>query len=201
LNKQERAEVSSLSRWASPTPRRVSFSYNVDGYDIPGGYEKLMEKYYDVMYSESYAWWTLALAFNTSPEQIVEIKSYQFYGEEDAGVRINTAGNRVIIEIICRINPSFFLDSDHDYEDEDEDEVSVGTSGKGAGFVAEDRLLNLLIQVRQQLINKDYRTLYAVYEQYGYPEEEEEYQAPVPKTLRTGKNIVDEFKNMLAAVE
>ena len=41
LGKKEQSAVASLSR-------RMSFIYHVDGYDIPGGWEKLMEKYYDV---------------------------------------------------------------------------------------------------------------------------------------------------------
>lgn len=41
-----------------------------------------MEKYYDVMYSESYDWWTLALAFNADQKTIKEIERY----EDDLGV-------------------------------------------------------------------------------------------------------------------
>lgn len=54
LSKKERQAVASLSSRANPTSREVSFVYHADGYDIPGGWESLMEKYYDVMYSESY---------------------------------------------------------------------------------------------------------------------------------------------------
>jgi len=34
--------------------RRASFVYHAEGYDIPGGWEPLMARHYDVMYSESY---------------------------------------------------------------------------------------------------------------------------------------------------
>jgi hypothetical protein len=69
--------------------------------------------------------------------------------------------------------------------------------------VAEDKLLDLLIQVRQQLINRDCRTLYVVWKQYGYSDDEndEEYNIPIPGEKKTGKNIVNKFKNMLDEVE
>ena len=58
----------------------------MDAYDIPGGWEVLMEKYYDVMYSESYDWWTLALAFDAPGQKIGEssIKEFdqKFHGRE-----------------------------------------------------------------------------------------------------------------------
>ena len=62
LSEKARRDVSSLSRRANPTQRHVSFIYHAEGYDIPGGWEKLMRDYYDVMYSESYGWWIFAMA-------------------------------------------------------------------------------------------------------------------------------------------
>ena len=44
LGKKEKDAVGALSGRASPTSRRVSFSYHVDGYDIPGGWRVLMDK-------------------------------------------------------------------------------------------------------------------------------------------------------------
>ena len=88
LTKQQRTEVSGLSKRANPTARRVHFSYQVDGYDIPGGWEKLMEKYYDVMYSESYSWWTLAIAFNAAPGQYKKICAYTFDDADNLGISV-----------------------------------------------------------------------------------------------------------------
>jgi hypothetical protein len=88
LSKKEKAEVASLSRRANPTSRRVSFVYHVDGYDIPGGWERLMEKYYDVMYCEDYDWWTFSLAFDTAQEQIEDLYKYEFTGYNELGVYI-----------------------------------------------------------------------------------------------------------------
>ncbi len=99
LGKKEKAEVAALSRRTDPTSRRVCFIYHVDGYDIPGGWEKLMEKYYDVMYREDYDWWTLAFAFNTSRERIEELQKYEFSGEDDLGVTVESNGDRVIVAV------------------------------------------------------------------------------------------------------
>ncbi len=184
-----------------PPPGESASLINVEGYDIPGGWEKLMEKYYDVMYSESYDWWTLALAFNTEPEKIEELQKYEFAGEDDQGVTVESKDQRVIVEINCRVDAKYLHDSYDEYEDdyEDEEEESEGEKEKGTVIVAGDKLLNLLVQVRQQLINRDYRTLYAVWEKYGYVdnEEEEEFHIPVPPDKKTGKNIVEQFRNIL----
>lgn len=58
LTWSQQAAVAQLSRRAFPTERRVDFLYHVDGYDIPGGYEKLMALYYDVMVRQDYEQWT-----------------------------------------------------------------------------------------------------------------------------------------------
>ena len=102
LGKAGKAEVASLSRRANPTSRRVSFVYHVDGYDIPGGWDKLMEKYYDVMYCVDYDWWTLGIAFNTLQEQLENLKKYQFSDEDGVGVTIESRGNRAVIAIILQ---------------------------------------------------------------------------------------------------
>jgi hypothetical protein len=202
LGKKEKAEVASLSRRADPTSRRVSFIYHVDGYDIPGGWEKLMEKYYDVMYREDYDWWTFAFAFNTSRERIEKLQKYEFSGEDDLGVTVESNGDRVIVAVYCRIDASFMAGSydeyenDEDYEDEEEDNDSA--KEKGVELVAEDELLNLLVQVRRQLIDGDYRILYAVWEKYGdFDDEEDEVKISIPDNRKTGKNIVEQFRNML----
>lgn len=203
LGKNERAEVTSLSRRAKPTSRRVSFIYHVEGYDIPGGWEKLMEKYYDVMYSESYDWWTFVLAFNTEPEQIEELRKYEFAGEDDLGITMAIKDKRIIITINCRVDPDYLHElTEHGYEEDEEDEGE--DDGKDTVVVAGDELLNLLTKVRQQLMHGDYRSLYAVWEQYGYAEDEEsdeEFQIPVPPKKKTGQNVVEQFRNILGEME
>ncbi|MEW6063990.1 hypothetical protein P378_14620 [Desulforamulus profundi] len=201
LGKKEKAEVASLSRRADPTSRRVSFTYHVDGYDIPGGWENLMAKYYDVMYREDYDWWTFALAFNTTQEQLEDLYKYEFSGDDDLGITVESIGNRAVVAIYCRVDMAYIDDSYDEYEDYygDENEEDEGDGEEGVGFVAEDELLNLLVQVRQQLMNGDYRTLYAVWEKYGGFDNdgEGEFDIPIPQDKKTGKNVVEQFRNIL----
>lgn len=195
LDKKERAEVASLSRRANPTSRSASFTYHVDGYDIPGGWKRLLENYYDVMYREEYDWWTLAFAFNTNPAQFEALREYGFSGGDDLGIIIEGNDRRAIVAVFCRID-GVFIDDD-EYDDEEWEEVAEAHTADG--------LLNLLVQVRQQLINGDYRTLYAVWEKYGMPEDDcdeegeddDDFGVPVPQEQAAGKGIVAQFKNML----
>jgi hypothetical protein len=206
LSKKERQAVAALSSRADPTAREVSFIYHVDGYDIPGGWEALMEKYYDVMYSESYDWWTLAIAFNSSKGQLAELMKYEFDGEDDCGINVYEQGGRTIVEINCRLDsysiddPYDNYDDDSDCEDCEEDEEETGNS-----FVAENGLLNLLVKIREQLMQGDYRALYAVWEKYDYltdddDEKDDEYESiipPKPPERSHGKSIIEQFSNML----
>jgi len=194
LGKKERTEISRLSSRVSPTTRRAKFIYNVDGYDIPCGWESLMEKYYDVMYSESYGLWVLAIALNVTPEQFEELYSYEFGGVEE-GMGIDISGNRqrAIITIYCSIEIGYARGED--YEDEDEDGDAIDDSGIVA---TDDDLLNTLTQVRKQIVNGDYRALYAIWEKYG--DADDENPPPKPKSLETGSGVVNNFANMLGYI-
>ena len=197
LGKKDRAAVSSLSSRADPTSRRVSFIYHADGYDIPGGWEALMEKYYDVMYSESYDVWTLAIAFNTSAEQISELQKYEFTGEDDFGIEVLVQGARVIVIINCRLDNSSRDDSYEDYEDDEEGDEEGDEEDEDED---EDKMLQLLIQIRAQLQQGDYRALYKVWEKYNSEDEaDEEIMATpsVPPEKPQGEKIIKQFSGML----
>ncbi len=205
LEKEARAAVSSLSSRVDPTRRRVSFIYHADGYDIPGGWGPLMRDYYDVMYSESYDWWHLALAFPLPPQQQEEIMQYSFEGTENLGVDISLYGERVIVSIYCRLirygpfdEESWESFDDIDDEDDREDDALEDD------LVAEikDPLLLLVAKIRRQLMEGDYRALYEVWKMYGYPEDEvkeddEWPHPPRPEEKDTGKNVIAEFAGML----
>ncbi|MCL1917421.1 MAG: hypothetical protein FWG14_03755 [Peptococcaceae bacterium] len=200
LGKKERSDVSRLSSRANPTARRVNFRYNVEGYDIPGGWEKLMGQYYDVMYSEEYSWWTLAIAFNSNDEQYESICAYEFDGADDLGIRITRSEQRVIIAIYCVVEVGPYWNEDEDYEDyEDEDEDK---ENNGVIVATGDHILDTLVQVRKQVINGDYRALYAVFEVYGVSDEDntDEVQPPKPKDKKAGSEIVKTFKEMLTTI-
>ena len=190
LDKKERSEVSRLSSRANPSARRVNFTYNVEGYDIPGGWEKLMAQYYDVMYREEYDWWTLAMAFDADDKQYKTICAYEFDGVDDLGIRIERSDQRVIISIHCVVEPSQYWNNDYYDEDEDDEAEAVAVA-------TGDHILDTLTQVRQQLISGDYRALYAVWEVYGISDCEDESELPKPKDKKMGNEIVNAFKEML----
>jgi len=178
LNQSERANVARLSSRARPTKRRVSFIYHGDWSDLPGGWGPLMRKYYDVMYSESYDWWTLAMAFNTDKKTIDHIKQFEFEGTDGMGVTVESDENRVIISIFCHLYPGFDFGDDYDYyEDEyNEDDFEVEET-----IESEDYLLNLLAENRNHLENGDYRLLYGVWQKYGFElEDDDELDEVIP---------------------
>jgi hypothetical protein len=203
LSAKARQAVSSLSSRASPTRRRVRFVYHVEGYDIPGGWEKLMREYYDVMYSESYDWWTFALAFDAAKKQQEALRRYAFSGVDDLGVSVSCDGRRVTVAVHCHADSDSLYGFEQGYEgerydfDEEDEEQDEDEEPGSAAFESENGLLNLLTQVRQQLIDGDYRALYAVWEVYGGDDDEEE-PPPRPSDRKQGQAIVQEFRSLLS---
>jgi len=55
--------------------------------------------------------------------------------------------------------------------------------------------LNLLVQLREQLVQGDYRSLYSVWEKYSYSVEDD--APPIPSERSLGKGIIEQFSNML----
>jgi hypothetical protein len=189
LDKAARTAVKRLSSRVRPTKNRASFIYHGDFSDLPGGWEPLVEKYYDVMYSESYDWWTLGLAFEIDPAKIPDIQQYAFDGVDDLGVGIDSVKNRIIIHIDCRMDPTVTADIENDFEHEfDEDEELDIETG--------DNLLNLLANNREFLKKGDYRLLYGIWKKYGYTEPENEtseYTPPEPPGMKELPDPVDEL--------
>jgi hypothetical protein len=210
LDKAARAVVSSLSSRANPTRRRVSIIYHADGYDILGGWLHLMRDYYDVMYSESYDWWLLALAFPLSSDKQAEIAKYDFESGDNLGISIEFNYDRAIVSIYCRLQPFgpyYFEEVDDSYEDEEEVDADDALQDE---IIAEvnDPLLKLLAKIRLQLMEGDYRGLYEVWNIYGAPEyddeEDEEGEAwpkpPIPEERTTGRRVLAEFAGMLDTI-
>lgn len=204
LNKEDRAAVASLSSRARPTRHSVSFIYHADGYDIPGGWKPLMRNYYDVMWSESYDWWQLVMAFPLVPQQQEQLMKYCFDGVDDLGVDISVYGDRAIVTINCRLG---FFDPYDDFEiidavDEPDDE-DINNGAVELDVKTDDTLLYLLTKIRQQLIEGDYRALYEVWLKYGYGDDEEDEEwpvPPVPAKKKTGEKLVAAFAEMLILI-
>ena len=198
LDARARAAVSRLSSRASPTSRRVSFIYHVEGYDIPGGWEPLILKHYDVMYSESYDWWTLAVAFDTTDKAVLsKLEEYAFEGVDDLGVYVSHSKGRIVVTIACRLAGDALAGGAWDdcyYGDEDEDEEDLDD---GVAAATGDALLDLLARIRSCLMRGECEPLYAVWEEYGCEEEEEDRPPPRPEETASGRAVAAELAAML----
>ncbi|HKL41411.1 MAG TPA: hypothetical protein VJ962_02335 [Clostridia bacterium] len=172
LTQKDIDEVSSLSSRATPDDRAVKFFYNGDFNDLPGGWWPLMEKHYDILYSESYDWWLFAVAFSESdPVKQKEISRYAFYGLEDLGVNINIVDDRIIVSFSCILDygeAHEILDSNNSY----------GYKNKKNNlkdYLKYDPLFQLLADIREQLLKEDYRVFDVFWHEYGqllYSQEE-----------------------------
>ena len=147
LSAEAKKAVGELSSRARPTDTRVSFVYEREGYDLPGGWEPLMERHYDVMSSESYDWWTLAMAFEADAKLVETLEAYAFRGDDDQGVDVEAKDGRVVVTLYCRLQPEF---------------SSV------------DSFLKLLVENRKLLMQGDCRLLYGVWEQYGADDDDDD---------------------------
>lgn len=201
LSENAQAAVASLSSRACPTARRISFTYNAEGYDLPGGWHDLMLQHYDVMYSESYDRWILVMAFDASDELQQAVAEYEFEGIDENGIDIFTEGSRVVVAIYCRLElgMGYMDDYDEDYYeddyDEEEDEIE--------DIEVNDPLLSLLVDIRQQLTQGDFRALYEVWNVYGWDEDDDEDDdddqcaPPIPHEKGTGLETILELRGIL----
>ncbi len=194
LNAEDRRAVRSLSRRCRPGARRVSFIYHVEGYDIPGGWTPLMQDHYDVMYSESYDWWTLVMAFPAADEERAELAGYEFSGDEGLGVQVYAKDARAIVVIHCRISPGFL----YAHLEEGSFDAVEGVGEDVSAETEEDFLLNLLVRMRSRLMAGDYQPLYAVWEAYGNPQDRGEEEAPPePPHREEGADIAAQLASLL----
>ena len=71
---------------------------------------------------------------------------------------------------------------------------------EGNGTIdTDDELLNVLAQVRKQLIRGDYRALDEVWKKYG--DSEDENPPPKPTSGKTDEGVVNSFIDMLGYLE
>jgi len=195
LSKAAQRKIGGLSSRAMPTSQRVSFQYNGEWSDLPGGWTPLMEKYYDVMYTESYDWWTLAVAFNADKKVIEKLEEYECDAADDLGLSISSKKSRVIIEISCVMNevPHFGDQYRHaDYYDEEDEEEFISES--------EDALLNILVENRKLIMKENYSLLYGIWSQVVEENEEndEDHAAPQSYNMKKAPAPVKELLSLIS---
>jgi len=198
LTREQRARVASLSRRANPTGRSVEFSYQVGGYDIPGGHVPLLAKYYDVMVRSDYSLWTLGMSFPFTKSDKESLDLFACDNGEGVGIEVTipkeTRGKekRIVVEIRS------YLDYEKAYrlnlgapalpwehaEDDDGDGVWFGRGGDDL----QEQLACAAAAFREAILEKgDYRALYAAWESLRDEDDEEERDWIPAKPRNQGK--------------
>ncbi len=160
LTKAERKKVSGYSSRSVPGTRKATFQYHGDFSDLPSGAEEdLLTNYFDILVSESYDWWQLAIAFDYEKKLSDELKKYESEGTDDTGIVVEKQENRIIVHIYCQIDYEGMDDLDFpgvSEEEEDESMVEVDF----------EDLRNLLINLKKEILKGDFSSLQAVAEFY-----------------------------------
>ena len=192
LGPKEQAAVSSLSSRVNPTGKRASFIYHGEWSELPGGWEPLMENFYDVMWSESYGWWTLVMAWNSDTATIKKFKQFDFAGVDDVGISTYNKNNRLIMSIDCRLDilitddKNGYFDNSY-YEEEDYSEENNNV----------DNLLLLLEKNREYIMKGDYRLLKGIIDLYAT----DESPANLPAGPAEDSALPDEIQELLSCIE
>ena len=191
LGPAERAVVSGLSSRVNPTGKRAGFIYHGEWNDLPGGWEPLMENYYDVMWSESYGWWTLVMAWNTDKATIKKLSQFDFAGADDVGINIYNKKNRIILSVECRLD-ILLTDEDgyydnYDYEEDEYDEENINI----------DNLLRLLEKNREYLMKGDFRLLKGIIDLYAT----DEYPSNLPDGTSEDSELPEEIEELLDCID
>lgn len=181
LKKSQQAAVAKLSRRAFPTGRRVEFVYHVDGYDIPGGYEKLMALYYDVMVRQDYEQWTLGMSMPSNPQLYEKLSGFRCNDGEGSGIQVQLLDEQrqgldwllleitayLDYEIVEKIQGLCPLPWERAAEEEEEEDYEdEGDYGYASGGVSnfDERLAQLTNCIREDLQRGDYRALYLAWD-------------------------------------
>lgn len=167
LTRQEQGLAERFSSRAHATSRKVSFHYDGDWSNLPtAAEEELLDKYFDIMVSESYDWWTMAISFDYDKKLLEKLNQYQCEGPDDIGIQIRRTNKRIILYIYCRLDygaiPSSYSDikSPQDYdENNEEDEEYYEDYNSDDPFEA---IQGLLIAVKKEILTNKFSALQAL---------------------------------------
>lgn len=166
LTHKERELVERFSSRAHATARKVLFHYNGDWSNLPGGAEEeLLDKYFDIMVSESYDWWIMAISFDYGEKLLKKLNQYQCGGPDDTGVQIRKTDKKIVLYIYCRLDygaiPSSFSDIKclEDYDENEDDEEYYEDYNGDDPF---EDIQGLLIAVKKEILGGNFSALQAV---------------------------------------
>lgn len=166
LTYEERKLAERFSSRAHATARKVSFHYNGEWTGLPGGAEEeLLDKYFDIMVSESYDWWTMAVSFDYNEKLLRKLNQYQCDGPNDTGIQIKRTDKKIVLHIYCRLDygaiPSSFsgIKSLEDYDENEDDEEYYEDYNGDDPF---EIIQGLLIVVKKEILGGNFSCLQAV---------------------------------------
>lgn len=166
LTHEERKLAERFSSRAHATARKVLFHYNGDWSNLPGGAEEeLLDKYFDIMVSESYDWWTMAISFDYGEKLLKKLNQYQCDGPDDTGIQIRRTGKKIVLYIYCRLDygaiPSSFSDIKclEDYDKNKDDEEYYEDYNGDDPF---EDIQGLLIAVKKEILRGKFSALQVV---------------------------------------
>jgi len=166
LTRQERELAERFSSRAQATARKVSFHYDGDWSNLPGGAkEELLDKYFDIMVSESYDWWTMAISFDYDEKLLKKLNQYECEGAEDTGIYISKTDKKILLYIFCRLDygaiPSSYSEVKclEDYEENADDEEYYEDYCGGDFF---ENIQGILIAVKKEILKNRFSALQAV---------------------------------------
>jgi len=145
LSDKERAAV---QKFAGVKPGRHSLDIHRGGdWELSMEVEdELLEKYYDVMISESYDWWTARVALDYSEELWNALKPCEGRGEEDLGVDVEREGSRILV--------SFYFAVDYD------------SAFRVLGEELFEELTDLFLYIREDILGGDFSALKVICDFY-----------------------------------
>ncbi len=120
-------------------------------------FEKLLDEHYDVMAEESYSWFTLMIAVPKTPEMTAILAPFiDARGDNDQGIDVVEYHKRMAVTIYCQLE------------------------GDGVNFIEDyegdslDGLVNLLAEIRAEIIDGNTSFLTAVADFYNALDEDED---------------------------
>jgi len=216
LTPAQRDQVRRLSRRVQPTARRADFHYNVEGYDIPGGYKKLLASYYDVMARDDYGQFTLAFVLPYSKDLEAALKPYACDSCEYSDVVVveKLSDRRLLVEITAFMDWEDIEDirglrefpwdrpSDDDAGDDDEyddDDAEDGYDEPGGEVL--ETLARLANCIREDVLKGDYRALCIAWDKLHCPDDDDDSDPssapPRPGNLKTLPAYLKQLRRML----
>lgn len=173
LNKDERETISQLSSRVEPTSTKAVFTYSYG--DFPAAPQDVVAEYFDAMYYVA-NWGTQQLMFRF-PESLIDLQQIQPYCIEDC-ISILNKGNYAILDICFNIEEGF-------------------------GWIEGDGDLTEVINLRNDILQQDYRMLYLAWLKAITLQDidEQTYEPPVSPGLNKLSSSLNAFIELFGVNE